>query len=154
MGRAVVVRGLTETQNALNAAVLKFNAIKTVALERFAKKVANIAKVNYPSSNVDTGALLESIGNRLLKATATEIIEEIFVGSKLVIRGEGRFIRSIKTGKLVSSKATEEYAEFAHQPGNPNALIMEPVMEQAFQWANANIDSMLRKLINDATKGL
>ena len=153
----ITIQGLTEIQDYLYAIDMKLMAIKTEWLDRFAQKVAMVAKEQFSVADVgllfqekgvkgggykggiDTGALLESIGNRLAKATSFEIIEEVFAGSAQVSRGEGRFTYSRKTGEKVSSKATEEYADLVE-----NWL---HYMEAAYQWALSNCEAEMSKLL-------
>ena len=143
----ITIQGLTETQDYLYAIDMKLMAIKTEWLDRFAQKVAMIAKEQFSVADIggmgkggiDTGALLESIGNRLAKATSFEIIEEVFAGSAQVSRGEGRFTYSRKTGEKISSKATEEYADLVE-----NWL---HYMEAAYQWAVSNCEAEMSKLL-------
>ena len=136
------IRGLVETQQALIAIPLKLNAIKVKVLDRFARRVSEIAKRVTP---VDTGALQESIFHGILKSTIDEVIAEVVAGSETVIRGEGRFAMSKKTGLNVSKRSTVEYAE--------DVEAQAKFMETAFQWANKNIDRELRRAINEVLRG-
>jgi len=150
MAQAVIVRGLHETQLALKIAGLKFHTLKVGALKRFGQKVREVARENCP---VDTGALRASIHEKLLKESIEETIEAVIAGHEDVIRGEGRYTFSTKEGKMITKKQpTTRYAEFVELGINqPKAW---QYMEQAFQWAESHIDREIRKLLNEALKGL
>ncbi len=137
----MVIRGLQSVQQGLYAIELKLIATKTKVLDRFAQKVRDVAKENCA---VDTGALQESIYNNLLKTSITEVVKEVIAGSETVIRGEGRFTTSRKTGSSVSKRPTVEYAE-AHEAERK-------FMETAYQWANKNIEREIRRAINYVTR--
>ena len=133
----IIARGLIDVQQALRILLLKMMAIRTKTLEVFSRRVRDIAKQVTP---VDTGALRESIFNNILKASIDEIVAEVVAGSTTVIRGEGRFVFSTKTGNIASKRPTVEYAESAEAKAK--------FMETAFQWANKNIDRELRRAVN------
>lgn len=147
----ILIEGLTETQDYLYAIEMKLNAIKVEWLDRFAQKVADVAREQFHIADtgwggIDTGALLASIGNRLLSATTDEIVEEIFAGSAEVIRGAGRFIYSLKTLNKVSVKSTEDYAEIAEDRGK--------FMQVAHDWALTECEKELDRLLTKVMSGI
>lgn len=143
MAQAVIVRGLKETQLALNIAGLKFHVLKVEALRKFGQKVREVARERCP---VDTGALRASIYEKLLLESIIETVELISAGHPEVSRGIGRFKFSSVTGKNVSEMATERYAHVVESKAQ--------FMNNAFEWAKANIDKTIRSLLNASLRGL
>ena len=144
VAQAVIVRGLKETQHALNVAGLKFHVLKVEALRKFGQKVREVAKENTP---VDTGALRASIYEQLLLESIIETIELIGVGKEGVTRGAGNFKFSSKTGEIVNRQVpTSDYAEAVHT--------QKPYMLMAFHWAETYIDKTIRSLLNASLRGL
>ena len=149
----MTIRGLHSTQAALNLASIKMNVLRTKLLDRFARKIRDVAKENTP---VETGALQESIFNHILKSSAREVIAEVIAGSDTVIRGEGRFTRVKKgpsAGKKASTLPTSEYAEAAEF--GINSRKGAPLfMETAFRWAKKNINREMGILVRKVLRGL
>ena len=142
MANAVIVRGLLETQQALNIAGIKFHALKVEVLRKFGQKVREVAKDNVP---YDTGALRESIYEQLLLESIMLTVELIGAGHPDISRGVGKFKISTVTGNKVSEVPTERYAHVVEAN--------EKYMQTAFDWANDNIDKTIRSLLNASFRG-
>ncbi|HUV84555.1 MAG TPA: hypothetical protein VMV86_02550, partial [Methanosarcinales archaeon] len=75
-----------------------------------------------------------------------QTIEKISAGHPEISRGVGRFKFSSVTGQNVSEMATERYAHVVEDK--------KLFMNNAYEWAKANIDKTIRSLLNASLRGL
>lgn len=140
----VRITGLRETQSRLRATVIKMLAIRNVGVKKFAEQIGFVAKENTP---IDTGALRDSIHNTTIKSTPTFMQERIMAGKRTVVRGEGKYVMSKKTGRPVSGKtSTDTYAGVVED--------REKFMLTAFHWGKANILRHFNRLVKSAIRNI
>ena len=137
----ITIEGLTECQNSLEAMEVTLGVVKLIILERFAEAVQILAQERCP---VDTGALQASIHQELIENTFERIVIDVVAGSPDIARGAGAFVMSTKMGVWgrptpVSFAPTSEYADLAEAKAG--------YMENAYQWALANVDKYLTMAI-------
>ncbi len=93
---------------------------------------------------VDTGALKQSIDTGITKVIPQELVEgQVGVGSDIVIRGEGRFEYSRKTGYKVIKQTTKEYAEKVEEKNR----FMTTTYEHLLGFTPRKVASLLREAI-------
>ena len=128
-----IVKAALETIRA-NLRELRFGTIS-----RFADKIRDVAK---GICQVDTGALRASIKKRPVKIRPDDITVEVKAGDPNIKRGEGNFIKSKKTGELVSVMPTDEYAQHHER--------YMGYMETAYHWGTANIEREIKNALRFA----
>lgn len=131
---SIVVKGIQSTQHAMLVMNARVETLRVKAMDDFGTKVSHVSKQRCP---VDTGALRDSIKNRLNKLTPTLVQEKVSAGDPEVRRGMGKHRISTKTGSPVSVQATNEYAVRVNDK--------EKFMETGRDWASSNAIRELRR---------
>jgi len=124
----------------------KVEMIRVKAMDDFGTKVSYVSKQRCP---VDTGALRDSINNKLNKLEPTLVQEKVFAGDPEVRRGIGKYAGGFE-GRAEKIQGTNEYAiavELGLGGESAKRQKGKGYMETGFKWAIAKGTKELGKSI-------
>jgi len=115
-------------------------------LENIGRKTGGVAKAACPR---DTGALQDSIHNKLTVKGPEVFKEEIIAGNPAVARGAGKYAKDAK-GRFVAITPTDEYALTVDEIGSPKGRGKGYMSQHAYNYAKGkavkDIAGMVRRV--------
>lgn len=147
MTKQVIVTGLKETQASLSQEIAEVRIQLPKVLDNVGRKTKGVAKQACPR---DTGALQDSIHNKLTEKGPETFKEEIIAGDPKFIRGTGKYKRDSLGREVFKIDPTDTYASTVDEIGSPLGRGKGFMSQHAFEYAKGkavkDITTMVRRI--------